>query len=125
MQVWFVLAALNGFLAVALGAFGAHGLAARPAADLAAFRTGADYHMYHALALFAVGWLAANMPSGAVTLAGSAFLAGMLLFSGSLYFLGITGSRALVMITPVGGLAFLLGWLALAYAAWRGPQVPV
>ena len=119
MQIWFVLAAINGFLAVAFGAFGAHGLAARPPADLAAFKTGADYHMYHALALFAVGWFAANAPSLPNMLAGIGFLAGILLFSGSLYFLGITGSRSLVIITPIGGVAFLAGWACLAWTAWK------
>lgn len=120
MKLWMLLGALNGFLAVGFGAFGAHGLKARASeADLAAFNTGADYHMYHALALLAVGWLAANAPSSLATMSGWAFTTGILLFSGSLYFLGLTGSRALVLVTPIGGLAFLVGWFCLAIAAYR------
>lgn len=125
MKTWLMLAAVNGFIAVAAGAFAAHGLEGRVAARaLAAFETGARYHMFHALALLAVAWLASLHGQGghaAVTLAGWAFLAGIVLFSGSLYFLGLTESRALVMITPIGGLAFLLGWAALFWAAlsWK------
>lgn len=120
MKLWMLLGALNGFLAVGFGAFGAHGLKARTSeADLAAFNTGADYHMYHTLALLAVGWLAANAPSSLATMSGWAFTTGILLFSGSLYFLGLTGSRALVLVTPIGGLAFLVGWFCLAIAAYR------
>ena len=118
MRVWIALAAINGFIAVAAGAFGAHGLEGRVGERaLAAFETGARYHMFHALALFAVAWLASLGSQTSVAVAGWAFLAGMLLFSGSLYYYGLTESRALVMITPVGGLAFLLGWAALAWAA--------
>lgn len=118
MKLWLSLAALNGFLAVAAGAFGAHGLEGKVAEkDLAAFQTGATYHMYHALALLAVAWLASRADIAAVATAGWSFIAGMVLFSGSLYFLGVTGSRALVMVTPIGGLAFLVGWAALAWAA--------
>lgn len=120
MKLFAVLGALNAFLAVALGAFAAHGLAARvPSEDLAIFETGARYHMYHALALFAVAWVISEGAGSLAQAAGWAFLAGMLLFSGSLYVLGITGSRALVMVTPVGGMAFLLGWALLAVAAFR------
>lgn len=120
MKLWLLLGAINGFLAVGFGAFGAHGLKARAsAADLAAFETGAQYHMYHALALLAVAWAAGQAPSPLTTTAGWAFTAGILLFSGSLYFLGLTGSRALVLVTPIGGTAFLIGWLCLALAAYR------
>ncbi|MEQ9143829.1 MAG: DUF423 domain-containing protein [Parvibaculaceae bacterium] len=120
MKLWLLLGAVNGFLAVGFGAFGAHGLKARAsAADLAAFETGAQYHMYHALALLAVAWASSQAPSPLTTTAGWAFTAGILLFSGSLYFLGLTGSRALVLVTPVGGTAFLIGWLCLALAAYR------
>lgn len=120
MKLWLLLGAVNGFLAVGFGAFGAHGLKARAsAADLAAFETGAQYHMYHALALLAVAWASSQAPSPLTTTAGWAFTAGILLFSGSLYFLGLTGSRALVLVTPMGGTAFLIGWLCLALAAYR------
>lgn len=119
MRIWIVIGALSGFLSVALGAFAAHGLQARVGpAELTVFETGARYQMYHALALFAVAWVAAQGGGTAATIAGWAFVAGTVLFSGSLYYLGLTGSRALVLVTPVGGLAFLIGWAALAMAGW-------
>jgi uncharacterized membrane protein YgdD (TMEM256/DUF423 family) len=122
MKFWLIVGAICGFTAVAFGAFGAHGIAATASsADLAAFETGARYHMYHSLALLAVAWLASRQtaPTRAIAVAGWAFVAGIVLFSGSLYVLGITGSRALVWITPVGGVAFLIGWAALAASALR------
>lgn len=125
MKLWLTLAALNGFIAVAAGAFGAHGLQGRVGERaLAAFETGAQYHMYHALALVGVAWLASISPQSGITatgptIAGWAFLAGIVLFSGSLYFYGLTESRALVLITPLGGLAFLAGWAAMLYAALK------
>ncbi|GAA6154810.1 DUF423 domain-containing protein [Pyruvatibacter sp. HU-CL02332] len=123
MKLWLTLAALNGFIAVAAGAFGAHGLQGRVGERaLAAFETGAQYHMYHALALIGVAWLASISTQTGITatgthIAGWAFLTGIILFSGSLYFYGLTESRALVLITPLGGLAFLVGWGTLLYAA--------
>jgi uncharacterized membrane protein YgdD (TMEM256/DUF423 family) len=118
-RVFFGLGALSGALAVALGAFAAHGLRSRTGADaLATFETGARYHMYHALALLAVAWACARWPSAWACAAGWLFVAGTVLFSGSLYLLAITGVRALGAITPFGGLAFILGWLALAWAGW-------
>ncbi|MEQ8747682.1 DUF423 domain-containing protein [Pyruvatibacter sp.] len=118
MKLWLTLAALNGFIAVAAGAFGAHGLQGRVGERaLAAFETGAQYHMYHALALIAVAWLASLSTHSGITLAGWAFFIGIILFSGSLYFYGLTESRALVLVTPLGGLAFLIGWAALVWAA--------
>lgn len=120
MKFWLLLAAVNGFLSVGFGAFGAHGLKNKVGAvELTAFETGAQYHMYHALALVAVAWLATQTQNLSVTVAGSAFIAGILLFSGSLYFLGVTGSRSLVLLTPLGGTAFLIGWICIAVAAWR------
>ena len=118
MKLWLILGAVNGFLSVALGAFAAHRLAGKVGEkELAAFETGARYHMYHALALLAVAWLAQHASTSLTQAAGWAFVAGMILFSGSLYYLGLTGSRALVLVTPVGGLAFLAGWALLAAAA--------
>ena len=119
---WLCLAGVNGALGIGAAAFGAHGLENQiPATDLAAFSTGAEYQIYHAIALFALGgWLRnETAPVATFQLCGWLFLMGILLFSGSLYFLGLTGSRALVLLTPVGGLAFLAGWLALVHAAWR------
>jgi uncharacterized membrane protein YgdD (TMEM256/DUF423 family) len=122
MKLWLMLGALSGFLAVAFGAFGAHGLAARvPADQLNAFEIGARYHMYHALALLAVAWLATQGESALVPTAGWAFVIGTILFSGSLYVLGITGSRSLVLATPLGGVAFLFGWGCLLARAIKLP----
>ena len=120
MKTWLVIAALNGALAVALGAFAAHGLSGKISTDaLGWFETGARYHMYHALAL---GLSALAMHGEAVRAArwsAWAFLAGIVLFSGSLYLLALTGQHALVFITPLGGAAFLVGWIMLAIAASR------
>ena len=120
-RLFVTLGALSAGLAVALGAFAAHGLRARLSAEmLAVFEVGARYHMYHALGLLAVGWVGSRWPGGAVTTAGWLFVAGTLIFSGSLYVLSVTGQRWLGSITPIGGAAFLAGWLALAWGAWRG-----
>ena len=117
-RVFFGLGALSALIAVAAGAFGAHALRERLAPDmLAVFETGARYQMYHALGLLAVAWAVARWPGSAAGLAGWLFLAGTLLFSGSLYLLTLTGQRWLGAITPLGGLAFILGWAALAWAA--------
>jgi uncharacterized membrane protein YgdD (TMEM256/DUF423 family) len=112
------LGALSGLTAVAAGAFGAHALRARLTAELlAVFETGVRYQMYHALALLGAAWMADRWPSGQPALAGVCFLVGTLLFSGSLYLLALTGQRWLGAITPVGGVAFLAGWVLLAWAA--------
>lgn len=119
-KLWLVLASLNGFLAVVAGAFAAHGLQKRMAPDvLTVFETAARYQMYHASALLAVACLARVAPGPGVTVAGWAFLIGIVLFSGSLYALCATGQRKLGMITPLGGTAFLVGWLSLLWAAWQ------
>jgi uncharacterized membrane protein YgdD (TMEM256/DUF423 family) len=119
-RLFFSLGALSAFIAVALGAFAAHGLKTRlDAAMLATFETGVRYHMYHALALLAVGWAATRWPGAAVNASGWLFFAGTVLFSGSLYALSLTGVRWLGAITPFGGLAFLAGWACLAWAAWK------
>ena len=118
-RIFFGVGAVSAALAVALGAFAAHGLRARLSPEaLQIFETGARYHMYHALALLAVAWAVPRWPGTAVSVAGWLFIAGTLLFSGSLYLLAITGVRMLGAITPVGGFAFILGWLALAWGAW-------
>jgi uncharacterized membrane protein YgdD (TMEM256/DUF423 family) len=108
---------------VAAGAFAAHALRDRLSADLLdVFQTGATYQMYHALALVGVGILLSRFSvSGSAWLAaaGWLFVAGTLLFSGSLYALALSGTRWLGAITPIGGVAFLLGWLALAIGIWR------
>jgi uncharacterized membrane protein YgdD (TMEM256/DUF423 family) len=107
-----------GFLGVALGAFGAHALKAKLAPDmLAAFETGVRYQMYHVFALVAAAWAWARWPRRLFVVAGGLFAAGIVVFSGSLYLLALTGTRWLGAITPLGGLAFLAGWLCLAWGA--------
>jgi uncharacterized membrane protein YgdD (TMEM256/DUF423 family) len=107
-------------IAVIVGAFGAHGLRDRLSpADLEIFETGVRYHMYHALGLFAVAWVASRWPSGTTTAAGWLFIVGIVVFSGSLYTLVLTGQRWLGAVTPVGGLALVAGWAALAWAVLR------
>lgn len=119
-RVFFALGSLLALLAVAAGAFGAHALRSRLTPEmLSAFEVGARYHMYHALALLAVAWVGTRWPGGAVTAAGWLFLAGIVVFSGSLYLLSLTGQRWLGAITPLGGVAFMLGWLMLAWSAWK------
>lgn len=108
------LAALSGFLAVAFGAFAAHGARDARAAEL--LHTGSLYQMTHALAVF--GWLAVGKAGGKVSVAvPTLFLAGTVLFSGSLYALAFGAPRVLGMVTPFGGLCFLAGWLLLAWRA--------
>ena len=110
------LGALNAAFAVAAGAFAAHGLRDRlDARALEVFETGARYQMYHALAIVLAGVIASR---GAQT-AGWIFQAGIVLFSGSLYALALSGTKVLGAVTPLGGLAFLAGWLWLAWTAWR------
>jgi uncharacterized membrane protein YgdD (TMEM256/DUF423 family) len=117
-QLFFRLGALSGLLGVAAGAFGAHALRARLTAEhLAVFETGARYQMYHALALFAVAWAVTRWPGQLPVWAGWLFVTGTVLFSGSLYALALTGTRWLGAITPLGGVAFLAGWLCLVLAA--------
>ena len=121
MKTFVILGSLNGFLGVALGAFGAHGLKARvPAEMLTVWQTGVQYHLVHALALVLIGILCQQLPeTSLVRNAGWMMLIGTLLFSGSLYVMVLSGIRTLGMITPLGGVAFLIGWLLLALAAWR------
>lgn len=120
VRLFVFCAAVFGFTGVALGAFAAHGLKARLSAEhLAVFQTGAQYQMLHALALLGVALLALHVPSRLLLTAGSLFVIGILLFSGSLYLLTLLGMPRLGMITPLGGLAFLGGWLCLGLAALR------
>ena len=117
---WFQVGAAWGFLAVAMGAFGAHGLKDRLAelGQAATFQTAAQYQMYTALALLGLGLLVlTGRSSMAASIAGWALLLGSLIFSGSLYALSLTGLRWLGAITPIGGVAMLVGWAALAVAA--------
>ncbi len=117
-KTWMVLAAVHGFISVACGAFGAHGLRDRLSEKmLANWETGARYEMYHALALFAVAWLAARQPSGAASAAGWCFALGAVVFSFSLYAMALLNMPKLGAVTPIGGGGLLAGWALLAYAA--------
>lgn len=122
---WLRIAALLGGTAVAAGAFGAHGLKERlDARALEVFETAAKYQMYHALALLAVGLLAATGRTGlGVTLAGWSFLLGTLIFSGTLYAIALTGNGWLGRITPIGGVFLILGWIALIVGAGAPQKV--
>lgn len=121
-RTYLLLSGITGFLGVALGAFGAHGLKKSLAGKsdgeqrAAWWQTGAQYHLLHALAL---GLAAAVAPAAGGSVAGWLFLGGIVLFSGSLYVMTLTGIRALGAVTPLGGLLFLGGWLAIALAALR------
>ena len=123
-RTFLIAAGVLGFLAVAVGAFGAHGLerwlegADDAARRLGWWKTGAQYHLAHALAVGLAAWLATRAPGPAATVAGVAFIAGIVLFSGSLYAMTL-GARGLGLVTPFGGLAFLIGWGAIVWAALR------
>lgn len=120
LRSFLLLAAFFGFTGVALGAFAAHGLKARLSAEyLAIFQTGVTYQLIHALALFGVAILSVHLPGRLTTWAGSLFILGILLFSGSLYLITLSGVGKLGIITPLGGVAFLAGWLCLGLTAWR------
>ena len=113
-------AAASGFLSVCLGAFAAHGLKHHITAEaLITWQTGVQYQMYHALALLAVGLLYRNAASKTLKLAGLAFILGSFLFSGSLYALALGAPKMFGIITPLGGMSFLVGWIALLVQALR------
>jgi uncharacterized membrane protein YgdD (TMEM256/DUF423 family) len=113
-------ASLSGALAVALGAFGAHAL--RSALDehaLATWHTAVDYQFWHALALLALGLLARERTDVMLRFSTLAFIAGSVLFCGSLYALACGGPRLLGAVTPLGGVLFISGWIAIGLHAWR------
>ena len=117
-----VLGALCLFLGVGLGAFAAHGLEGSiSSSSLETWQTGVRYQLLHGLGLLVAAWLATQSRVSAVRLAGLCFASGVVLFSGSLYGLALGGPRWLGPVTPFGGLAFLVGWLALAWAYYRLP----
>lgn len=120
LRQFLMLAAFFGFTGVGLGAFAAHGLKDRLSSDyLAVFHTGVNYQLIHALALLAVAVLSVQVPGRLVNAAGVMFCIGIVLFSGSLYALTLSGLRLFGVITPFGGLAFLVGWACLGMAAWN------
>lgn len=119
IRPFLVLAAFFGLTGVALGAFAAHGLKSQLSADyLAVFQTGVHYQLIHALALIGVALLALHAPNRLLTVAGVLFVLGVLLFSGSLYLLTLTGLKVGI-VTPIGGVAFMGGWLCLLLAGWK------
>jgi uncharacterized membrane protein YgdD (TMEM256/DUF423 family) len=123
-RLFLALGAVAMLTAVGLGAFGAHGLKTRLAPELlAVYRTGVEYHAYHALGLLAVGLAALRMPQSKwLRAAGWLMAAGVLVFSGSLYALALTGARAWGAIAPVGGVAFMFAWALVAMAVIRAPR---
>lgn len=125
IRQFLVLGSCSAFLAVALGAFGAHALKDRLAPDLlAVFEVGVRYQMYHAIGLIAVAWALAQFPEANIGAAGWLFVAGTVIFSGSLYVLSLTGLRWLGAVTPIGGVCFLAGWAWLAWGVWKSAGGP-
>ena len=121
-NTFLLIGSLAGFLGVAAGAFGAHGLRSRLSTEmLAVFETAVRYQMYHVFALLGTALIIGRLGDARLlSIAGWSFIAGIVLFSGSLYALALTGVSGLGAITPVGGLAFLIGWACLAiFAAAR------
>lgn len=123
IKAWLMFAALSGLTSVALGAFGAHGLRGKLDQNLMhAFETGVLYQMTHTLALLLVAVMMMQWGSKtALNVSAGAFALGIVLFSGSLYGLALTGMKWLGPVTPMGGVAFLVGWLALVAAVWHYP----
>ncbi|ACN13231.1 conserved hypothetical protein [Desulforapulum autotrophicum HRM2] len=119
-RVFFIIGALSAFIGVAAGAFGAHGLKSRMNTEmLSVFEVGVRYQMYHAFALIIAAGVQSKWPSTLITTGGWLFVIGTILFSGSLYLMSVTEVRWLGAITPLGGLAFLAGWVCMAWGAWR------
>ncbi len=130
-KLFLVFASLSGFTAVMLGAFGAHALKQKlDATMLNAYQTGVEYQFYHSIALLVLGLLMVQLPSNRwLEASGLFFIAGIILFSGSLYGLALTEIRTLGpvnigLLTPLGGTAFMLGWLALAAGVLAQNQLP-
>lgn len=116
MKVILIIAAVNGFLAVALGAFGAHGLEGKISERaLHTWEKAVNYQMFHTVSMFITGIAMFKIQATSLVWAGSLFILGILLFSGSLYVYSTTGIRFLAMITPFGGVLFLIGWIVLGY----------
>lgn len=114
--IWIIIGSALAALAVAIGAFGAHGLKSRVSADdLVIFETGVRYQMYHSLALILLGLIGVNFQSNIVQLPAILFLVGIIIFSGTLYLIPLTGLRWFGAITPIGGTALILGWIVLIF----------
>src|SRR5690625_5251424 len=116
LKTFLLLGVINGFLAVALGAFGAHGLEGKISEQaLKTWEKAVSYQMFHTMALLVTGLLMTSLKHANLVWAGWLFFTGIVLFSGSLYFYSTTGVRMLAMITPFGGITFLIGWVLLGY----------
>ena len=120
MKTFLLLGSVSAFLAVALGAFAAHGLKDKLSPEmLGVFEVGVRYHLYHSLALFVVAWIGSQYPEVNSSPAGWLFAAGIVLFSGSLYAMSVSGTRWLGIVTPFGGICFLGGWIWIAWGVWK------
>ena len=120
MKLFIIIGSVFGLLAVAAGAFGAHGLEGKLSTDmLDVWETAVRYQMFHALALFGAAWLFDQTGSGWATAAAALFVGGVLVFSGTLYALALSGIKWLGAITPIGGVALIAGWACCIVAALR------
>ncbi|MGE7875877.1 DUF423 domain-containing protein [Peribacillus muralis] len=120
MKLFIILGAINGFIAVALGAFGAHGLEGKiPDKYLETWQTAVQYQMFHAVGLLVIGLLAGKISSPLINWSGWLMLIGIILFSGSLFVLSVTQIKVLGAITPLGGVSFLAAWVLMIIAAYK------
>ncbi|MFJ7639630.1 DUF423 domain-containing protein [Peribacillus sp. NPDC097264] len=120
MKLFIILGALNAFIAVALGAFGAHGLEGKiPDKYLATWNTAVDYQMFHAAGLLVIGLLAGKITSPLINWSGWMMFIGIIIFSGSLFVLSVTQIKVLGAITPIGGVSFLAAWILMIIAAYK------
>lgn len=123
VKIFAVLGSVFGFLGVAIGAFAAHGLKNKLSSEMfQVFEVGVRYHMYHALALFAVAWAISVCHSNLIAASGWFFTFGIFIFSGSLYALALSGVKVWGALTPIGGLMFLAGWAALCFGFLKSLQ---
>ena len=120
MKLFIILGAVNAFIAVALGAFGAHGLEGKiPDKYLATWNTAVDYQMFHAAGLLIIGLLAGKITSPLINWSGWMMFIGIIIFSGSLFVLSVTQIKVLGAITPIGGVSFLAAWILMIIAAYK------
>lgn len=119
-KTFIILGAIFLALAVVIGAFGAHALKAKLSSEmLQVYKTGVEYHFYHALGLLLIGIISFHITSGLINWSAIFIIAGIVLFSGSLYLLAITGIKWLGAITPIGGISFIVAWILLVIAVWK------
>ncbi|MFD1036905.1 DUF423 domain-containing protein [Virgibacillus byunsanensis] len=120
MKLFVLFGIINGFVAVALGAFGAHGLEGKISEKaLGTWEKAVNYQMFHTMALLVTGLLLIKVQTGGMMWAGWMFFIGIILFSGSLYIYSTSGIKTFAMITPLGGVAFLIGWVLLGYTVMK------